>query len=276
MVSMAIQVGHSSLMAPFFPQGARIQAARFGSFLPLGASRSGHRMASLYFGGQAQEHSPCPQVQEQNAALHRQVARLEGRVQRKKIQIQGIRQALYSDPLTQIPNRAFFNKVAAPIYCRAVKQRQPLTLILTDLDRFKGINDTYGHDAGDEALRRFARALERAVGDEGTVFRLGGDEFVVLLPETSNRRAHKFTARIKAEVKRERFNWPGADHPIQLGVSQGVVTMIRGRGENPQRVNSAEDMKTLADSLMYQAKQSARQANTRNPISYGVVEHEQR
>ena len=89
------------------------------------------------------------------------------------------------DALTQLGNRAAFNHHLAAERARALRYGRVLTLVLLDLDGFKQINDTHGHEAGDQALQEFARLLQAAIRQSDLAFRYGGDEFAVLFPETS-------------------------------------------------------------------------------------------
>src|ERR1700733_12228022 len=89
----------------------------------------------------------------------------------------------YHDGLTALPNRSLFNKLLSQSIRQAQRYERPLAVAFVDLDRFKQINDTLGHEAGDELLKEVARRLKSCLRDSDTVARLGGDEFVVLLTE---------------------------------------------------------------------------------------------
>jgi GGDEF domain-containing protein len=89
----------------------------------------------------------------------------------------------YHDGLTELPNRRLFSKLLAQSISEAQRYDRKLAVAFLDLDRFKQINDTLGHEAGDHLLQEVAARLERCVRKSDTVARLGGDEFVVLLPE---------------------------------------------------------------------------------------------
>ena len=100
------------------------------------------------------------------------------------------------DWLTGLRNRRYFEEALADHTEAATRYDRPLALALFDIDRFKAINDTHGHAAGDETLRRFAALLEKTARKADIVCRYGGDEFAVILPETDCSNAWKFAERI--------------------------------------------------------------------------------
>jgi len=100
------------------------------------------------------------------------------------------------DWLTGLCNRRYFEEALADHIEAASRYDRPLALVLFDIDRFKFINDTHGHAAGDETLRQFAALLERTARKADIVCRHGGDEFAVILPETGTSNAWKFAERV--------------------------------------------------------------------------------
>ena len=100
------------------------------------------------------------------------------------------------DPLSGLHNRRYAEERLAAEVARAHRHGLPLTVVVLDLDRFKQINDRYGHAAGDQALREFARQLKRATRATDVVARVGGDEFVLLLPDCSEEQVNRVLARL--------------------------------------------------------------------------------
>jgi len=100
------------------------------------------------------------------------------------------------DWLTGLHNRRYFEETLADHIAAATRYDRELSLVLFDLDGFKKINDTQGHAAGDEALRKFAALLEKSARKADIVCRFGGDEFAVILPETKLADARKFAERV--------------------------------------------------------------------------------
>ncbi|HCY88603.1 MAG TPA: GGDEF domain-containing protein [Desulfobacteraceae bacterium] len=107
------------------------------------------------------------------------------------------------DPLTGLPNRALFYETLARHFDECKKRDKKAALIIIDLDKFKPVNDTYGHDAGDRLLKAVAERLQIAVGKRGYAARLGGDEFVVLFPEPENENeVHTIVRNILLSIKK--------------------------------------------------------------------------
>ena len=153
--------------------------------------------------------------------------------------------ALY-DPLTQLPNRRLLMERLEGALS-VVGRRGGVSLLFLDLDGFKAINDTYGHEAGDSLLVHTAQQLQQAVREDDTVARLGGDEFVILCENTTPRDADQVATRIG-----QLLSLPfmiGGD-PIQVGASIGLVQA------NPS-YNAAELLRE-ADAAMYRAKINGR------------------
>ena len=110
-----------------------------------------------------------------------------------------------TDGLTGLHNRRYLDSHLKTLFDRAVSRRRPLSLMITDLDRFKSINDTYGHDGGDDVLREFARRLRKNVRGIDLACRFGGEEFVVVMPDTDPAIAEKVAERIRAEIEQTPF-----------------------------------------------------------------------
>jgi diguanylate cyclase (GGDEF)-like protein len=154
------------------------------------------------------------------------------------------RQAI-TDELTQLANRRRFTETLAVEVRRAERFGDPLALVLADLDDFKLINDQYGHQAGDEVLRRFSDVLRENVRDFDLPVRYGGEEFAVLLPETGLDGAEQLARRLQAALLRLRLPEIGGDRP-PVTASFGVASFPAAR--------SAEALLSAADRALYRAK----------------------
>lgn len=106
------------------------------------------------------------------------------------------------DSLTGLYNRRFFDEALTQTIETARRYGRELGLVLFDLDNFKAVNDTCGHEAGDEVLRNFAHLLQKTARKADLVCRIGGDEFAVILPETSLSNTRKFTERFLQSLKK--------------------------------------------------------------------------
>jgi diguanylate cyclase (GGDEF)-like protein len=150
----------------------------------------------------------------------------------------------FHDSLTGLPNRASFSSLLEQETGRATRHERELAVMFLDLDRFKHINDTLGHEAGDELLREVSRRLRSCLRGSDSVARLGGDEFVVLLPELEERYAATVAQKILAEVARP-FLILG--HELRITASIGVSVY-------PQDGQDEQTLTKNADIAMYQAK----------------------
>lgn len=153
----------------------------------------------------------------------------------------------YHDGLTTLPNRRLFSKLLSQSINQAYRYKRQLAVLFLDLDHFKHINDTLGHEAGDQLLQEVATRLKACLRGSDTVARLGGDEFVVLLPELDEEKyVHTVAQKILAAVAK----------PFVLSGEEYRVTASIGISTYPQ---DGPDEKTLtrnADSAMYQAKKA--------------------
>jgi diguanylate cyclase (GGDEF)-like protein len=154
------------------------------------------------------------------------------------------RQAI-TDELTQLANRRRFTETLAVEVRRAERFGDPLALVLADLDDFKQINDRYGHQAGDEVLRRFADVLRENVRDFDLPVRYGGEEFAVLLPEADLVGGEQLARRLQTALLRLRLPEIGSDRP-PVTASFGVAAFPQAR--------TAEEILSAADGALYRAK----------------------
>ncbi len=154
-----------------------------------------------------------------------------------------------TDELTGLANRRSFFMHGAEEIGRARRYQVPLSVMMLDLDNFKDINDTYGHEAGDSTLQNVAEALRGSIREVDLVARLGGEEFGVLLPNTSAADAVPLAERIRQAIARE--GGRGADPPV------GVTTSIGVAGYRDDMPN-IDALLRAADAALYQAKAEGR------------------
>ncbi len=158
-----------------------------------------------------------------------------------------------ADGLTGIPNRRHFDKTLDQEWRRARRRRQPLASIMIDIDFFKDYNDRYGHLAGDDALKRIAQALHRALRRPGdSVARFGGEEFICLLPDTDLRGACQVAKELHQAVDRLRLPHQDSTVSEHLSISLGVAVTTPKEGKKPA------DLIKHADAALYQAKEGGR------------------
>ncbi|ANM29278.1 hypothetical protein ABI59_06270 [Acidobacteria bacterium Mor1] len=152
------------------------------------------------------------------------------------------------DPLTHLPNRLLFYDLLSQAISSADRRRRSLAVLFLDLDGFKGVNDTYGHEAGDEVLCLAARRLSLAVRDSDVVARLGGDEFTILVEGLSYDLDAARVAQQLQEALEEPFRVQG--NPVRIGGSVGIATY-------PGDGTDAATLVRNADRAMYSVKKRA-------------------
>jgi len=159
----------------------------------------------------------------------------------------------YQDGLTQVANRRMFDTLLEREWARARREQHPLALIMIDIDFFKFYNDGYGHQAGDDCLKRIATTLD-AVSRRSTdlVARYGGEEFMILLPNTDNRQAQKLAEQCRSDVAALQIPHASSDAADVVTISVGVATML------PSSEIHASDLVKAADQALYRAKDGGR------------------
>lgn len=169
----------------------------------------------------------------------------------------GLRLAV-TDPLTGLPNRRSAQVRLAQIAERAAWSGRPFAVMVLDLDRFKQVNDGWGHGAGDAVLVEVARRLAATLRAEDLVARLGGEEFLVVMPDTTEADAGRAAERLRRAIEAEPFPLPGGDGALRLTVSIGVALAT-----TPAEA-SVEALVGIADRALYSAK-----ADGRNQVTFG-------
>ena len=159
-----------------------------------------------------------------------------------------IRKLVNFDALTGLPNRTMFASRFSQALALTQRSAQRLALLYLDLDHFKNVNDSLGHQVGDELLVEIARRLQSVVRDEDTVSRPGGDEFIIVLPLADAEHAAHAAERLQAEVRRV----------CLLGHHELVVTSSIGIAMYPEDGREFETLAQRADAAMFRAKETGR------------------
>ena len=152
------------------------------------------------------------------------------------------------DPLTGLPNRALFNDSLQRAVSQAKRNARPIALFFIDLDRFKSINDTLGHQVGDQALMEAARRLTRCIREGDLAARLGGDEFVLLMAYEDTSMLIEVADRILAAMNQPMLAGP---HQVNISASMGICTY-------PADASDTQTLISNADIAMYSAKAQGR------------------
>jgi two-component system cell cycle response regulator len=155
-----------------------------------------------------------------------------------------------TDPLTGLYNRRYMESHIGTLLEQAATRGKPLTVLILDIDYFKAINDTHGHDAGDDVLREFAIRIRKSIRGIDLACRYGGEEFVVVMPETDLAVATMVAERLRRRIATEPF-------PIQQGARAIEVTISVGISALGADDNAATILKR-ADQALYRAKRDGR------------------
>lgn len=154
-----------------------------------------------------------------------------------------------TDSLTGLHNRRYLDSHLQALFDRAVSRGRPLSVLIADLDRFKSINDTHGHDAGDSVLKEFASRLRKSVRGMDLACRYGGEEFVVVMPDTDPDVAKVVAERVRTETAGAAFTVGEAT--IEVTVSVGLST-LKGQAD------TIPALMKRADVALYEAKNGGR------------------
>ena len=188
--------------------------------------------------------------QELTARLRTQVKRKRYNDHLRSSVTQTIEMAVI-DGLTGLHNRRYLDSHLQTLFDRAVARRRPLSVLITDIDKFKAVNDTWGHDGGDAVLKEFASRLRKNVRGIDLACRYGGEEFVVVMPDTEGHIAEKVAERIRAEIEASGFAIRDDGTTIDITASVGVSTLNRPH-------DSVQALMKRADLALYEAKSGGR------------------
>jgi len=155
-----------------------------------------------------------------------------------------------TDGLTGISNRPNMEQVLRSEFERSMRYGAPLSVVLLDVDHFKGVNDTYGHQKGDEILVAFASLLKKFCRANDTAARYGGEEFLMILPQSNAQGAFKIAERVREEMMK--LNFTGNESNFSVTTSGGVVELDR------DFIKNTDQLVAMADQALYEAKNSGR------------------
>lgn len=185
---------------------------------------------------------------------------LEQRVKERTLELESANRKLelmsITDPLTNVRNRRFFDQIMQREMARAIREREPLSVLMLDVDHFKKVNDVYGHQAGDEILRVVAQAIRQTVHrNTDLIARYGGEEFILILPNTELEGAMLVADCLRKTIAN--LNFSRLSEGLAITVSIGV------HGDIPQYNDKTEVWVRNADEALYFAK-----ANGRNQVAH--------
>jgi len=183
--------------------------------------------------------------------MYRSLAQSERQLREYAEELQSSREVQHrlarTDALTGIPNRRYIDEVIKGECARSVRHKTALCVALADLDKFKAINDNYGHKAGDAALVQLADLARRTCRRGDAVGRYGGDEFIFVLPQANLAAATRFANRFRSQVGKQIFDF-SSHGKAKLSISIGVAELDPGKAQKPTALIKQ------ADEALYEAK----------------------
>jgi diguanylate cyclase (GGDEF)-like protein len=163
-----------------------------------------------------------------------------------------LQKAAMHDGLTKVYNRKFFDEAVSREVSRCCRYATPIGIVFIDADKFKSLNDNYGHRFGDEVLVRVSACIGEVIRSADTLARFGGEEFVVLASQPTEKGLQRLAERIRARVESEVIEFEGNRVPVTVSVGAAIV--VPGRKDEAIAANLIES----ADQAMYEAKQGGR------------------
>jgi len=271
-------VRNPAAIADFFPSGERpwlgAYANRHAFLFPGEAAPPAsvallpmHRQGALF--GSLQLGSASPERYDSACGtdfLERLVAILAVCIENALVR-ERLKQVGLTDGLTGVHNRRYFEHRCQVEISQARRYRHPLACMFLDIDRFKRINDTHGHQTGDAVLRSVAAAVQGQLRAGDTIARYGGEEFVILLPQTAVHHAKEIAERIRAGIAARHFE-AVSGHELAVTLSVGLAMLPADKpGDSPAVV--AEQLVAAADKALYQAKHTGRNRVVCSPDAAG-------
>lgn len=199
-------------------------------------------------GYRTQQHAREQAFESHIGDLKSRIEQMEGELNQAKDQLKQSQLKAMTDSLTQLPNRGAYDIYIQNEFERFRRYGNPLSLVVCDVDKFKSINDNYGHQAGDKVLQLISRQVKKGTRDTDLLARYGGEEFVVILPETDSEGAMQVAEKIRKQVEASPFHFKGKG--VQITISCGIASFTEDC--------EPEDVFDAADRALYAAKEGGR------------------
>lgn len=197
---------------------------------------------------QASEADKEQQVRQQFQGMVRQIKELQNETNNYQKTLKQQSQQLYIDFLTKIPNRAAWSERLQIEFSRFQRYQNNLNIAVIDIDKFKAINDSFGHLAGDKVLNVIAQTLQKSIRNTDYIARYGGEEFALLLPDISNQQAQIVLRKLCIAIKNIPFKFKKQD--ITITMSVGFTSFVKG--------DDMDGAFERADQALYKAKTNGR------------------
>jgi len=187
-----------------------------------------------------------------NTTLKKELDSSKDILEEQRQQIESLKTAVRIDGLTQLANRVYFDEKLAEMIRLLERYNDPFSLLMIDVDNFKPINDTFGHQAGDRILKGIALKLKASIRESDFIARFGGDEFALILSKTQTTTASEVGWKICLSLRESRFLMDEKEFAVTLSIGVAEVAL----GDKP------ETLIERADGALYQAKQEGRNRAT--------------
>ena len=151
-----------------------------------------------------------------------------------------------TDGLTGLFNRRYMETHLGTLVEQSAARGKPITVLVLDIDYFKAINDSYGHDAGDDVLREFSLRIRKAIRNIDLACRYGGEEFVIVMPETDMAVATAVAERLRRRIATEPFAIQQGARHLEVTISIGIAALSRRRRQRRERCSSAPTRRSIA------------------------------
>ena len=192
-----------------------------------------------------QRHDESSQI---IASLSDRIKNMEVETEQLKEQVKKKQEEASRDALTGVANRLAYNERIEAELARHKRYQSPLTLLIWDVDKFKSVNDTYGHAAGDKVLKVIAKLLSTNIRETDFIARFGGEEFVVLMPETQITEAKEVAEKLRQIIEKSEFHF--REKRVVITASCGLAEIKHNESE--------EQLFQRADDALYKAKETGR------------------
>ncbi len=191
------------------------------------------------------------EMEQSNQALEARLSASKQEINQLQENLETVRHESLTDPLTTLANRKYFDQALDKAIAEAVTKREPLSLMMTDIDHFKNFNDTFGHLTGDQVLRLVAISVKNNVKGQDIAARYGGEEFAVVLPNTVLRSATTVADHIRRAVMTKQLMKRSTHEQLgRITISIGVASLRAG--------DTAQALIGRADTCLYAAKRNGR------------------
>ena len=236
--SLFSEQGVTFLQSCFTPPGEELWMRAFVVLLFMIFSAYTERLLAII-------HDMTVKLKKYHFRLELTVAELEAENIEHQRLVEELENISITDPLTSIYNRRKFNELLAMEIERSKRYQNTLSIIMCDIDHFKKINDTFGHDVGDKAIRKFSKQIRENIREIDMLARWGGEEFMILMPNVSVENAHSIAEKLRMIIEKTAIETAGS-----FTASFGVTDLMLD--------DTAETFIKRVDQALYKAKHGGR------------------